>query len=93
MCAIELESPAAEAWLAELNSRIRPGDARDVVRSAAFGLSFQVKLGDLDLTDADHVGGLLNMVSDPLLVSSFQSTYSAVLGLAARYSDAHRSCC
>ena len=29
------------------------------------------------------------MVSDPLLVSSFQSTYSAVLGLAARYSDAH----
>ena len=89
MCAIELESPAAEAWLAELNSRIRPGDARDVVRSAAFGLSFQVKLGDLDLTDADHVGGLLNMVSDPLLVSSFQSTYSAVLGLAARYSDAH----
>jgi ATP/maltotriose-dependent transcriptional regulator MalT len=89
MCAIELESPAAESWLAELNSRIRPGDARDVVRSAAFGLSFQVKLGNLDLTDADHVGGLLNMVSDPLLVSSFQSTYSAVLGLAARYSDAH----
>ncbi len=35
-----------------------------------------MKLGDLDLDDADHVGGLLNMVSDPLLVSSFQSTYS-----------------
>jgi DNA-binding NarL/FixJ family response regulator len=88
MCAIELELPHAESWLAELNSRVRRGDPRELVRSAAFELSFQVKLGDIDLTDADHVVGLLDMVSDPLLVSSFQSTYSAVLGLAARYSDA-----
>jgi DNA-binding NarL/FixJ family response regulator len=90
MCAIELELPHAESWLRELNAAAQVADARDQVRSAAFGLSFQVKLGDVDLAEADRAYALIELVADPLLVSSFESTYSAVLGLAARYPDARR---
>jgi DNA-binding NarL/FixJ family response regulator len=88
-----LESEHAETWLAELNRNVRAGEPREVVRAAAYGLSYQVKLGDLDLVDADRAYALLEMVSDPLLVSSFESTYSAVLGLAARYAEAERVAC
>ena len=90
MCAIELESEQAESWLETLNAGVQAGDARDVVRSAAFGLSYQVKLGNIDLTDADRAFALLNLLEDPLLISSFESTYSAVLGLAARYAEAQQ---
>ncbi len=52
---IELERPDAEATLGELSKlwRATDGDVRAVVRAAAYGLSYQVKLGDLDLHDAD----------------------------------------
>ena len=88
MCAIELEAPHAEQWLRELDAGVRPGEPREIVRAAAIGLSFQVKLGDLDLTDADSAAGLVPFVDDPLVTSAFQSTYSAMLGLAARYAEA-----
>jgi LuxR family maltose regulon positive regulatory protein len=90
MCAIELESPHAEQWLGELNAAVPPGEPRGLVRSAAIGLSCQVKLGDLDLSDADNVATLVPFVDDPLVVSAFQSTYSAMLGLVGRYSEAQR---
>ena len=88
MCAVELELPDAGESLCALNVGVHLGEVREVVRSAACGLSYQTKHGVLDLTDADAAAGLLEGVSDPLLVSSFQSTYSAVLGLVARYEDA-----
>ena len=88
MCAIELEAPHAEQWLRELDAGVRPGEPREIVRAAAIGLSFRVKLGDLDLTDADSAVGLVPFVDDPLVTSAFQSTYSAMLGLAARYAEA-----
>lgn len=88
MCLIELERPDAEPALRELEAGVRVLDARDLVRAAASRLSFQVKLGDLSLDDADFAATLLKQVADPLVVSSFQSTYSAVLGLACRYEEA-----
>jgi LuxR family transcriptional regulator, maltose regulon positive regulatory protein len=88
MCLVELERPEAEAMLRALQVGVRITDARDVVRAAASGLSFQVKLGNLDLHDADLAARLLDRVADPLVVSSFQSTYAAVLGLVCRYDDA-----
>lgn len=88
MCLVELERPDAEATLRGLEAGVRMVDARDVVRAAASGLSFQVKLGNLDLHDADLAATLLGRVADPLVVSSFQSTYSAVLGLVGRYEEA-----
>ncbi len=88
MCAIELESPVADEWIAELHAGVSPSDPREIVRDAAIGLSFQVKLADLDLTDADSAASLVDLVDDPLVVSAFQSTYSAMLGLTARYNDA-----
>jgi DNA-binding NarL/FixJ family response regulator len=90
MCAIELELPHAESWLRELKATAQTAEVRDQVRSAAFGLSFQVKLGNIDLAEADRAYALIEWVADPLLVSSFESTYSAVLGLAARYQEARR---
>jgi len=88
ICAVELEMPDAREALDALDAGVQLSDVREVVRSAACGLSYQVKLGTLDLTDADVAAELLENVSDPLLVSSFQSTYSAVLGLASRYEEA-----
>ncbi len=77
MCLMELERPEAERTLRDLEAGVRMVDVRDVVRAAASGLSFQVKLGNLDLDDADLAATLLEQVTDPLVVSSFQSTYSA----------------
>jgi ATP/maltotriose-dependent transcriptional regulator MalT len=88
MCAIELEMPVADDWLRELKAAVRPSEPRETVRAAAIGLSFQSKLGDLDLTDADDAAGLVSFVDDPLVMSSFQSTYAAILGLVARYAEA-----
>jgi ATP/maltotriose-dependent transcriptional regulator MalT len=47
-----------------------------------------MKRGDLDLRDADLAATLVDQVSDPLVVSSFQSVYSVVLGLVGRYEEA-----
>jgi tetratricopeptide (TPR) repeat protein len=88
ICAVELEMPDAGDTLRALDAGVQLSDVREVVRSATCGLSYQVKLGTLDLTDADAAAELLGGVGDPLLVSSFQSTYSAVLGLVARYEEA-----
>jgi LuxR family maltose regulon positive regulatory protein len=88
MCSVELESPDAARMLAELRQGVRFANPREVVRSATCGLSYQIKLGSLDLSEADLAATLLHRVSDPLLVSAFQSTYSAALGLVARYAEA-----
>ena len=85
---IELERSEAGDNLRTLQATVRPADPTQVVRASAYGLSYQIKLGDLDLAEADAAAKLLERVRDPLLVSSFQSTYSAALGLAARYVDA-----
>jgi len=90
MCAIELEMPDAGSTLLAMTADVRRSDVREIVRSAVLGLSYQVKFGNLDLTDADLAAELLESVSDPLMVSAFQSTYSGVLGLVARYEEAQR---
>ena len=88
LCTIELERPDAQHALGALKAGVRLTDARDAVRAASADLSFQLKLGDIDLEDADLVAVLVDQVQDPLVVSSFQSTYSTALGLACRYRDA-----
>ena len=88
MCLIELESPDAAEMLSSLRRDVRFSDPREVVRAATYGLSFQIKLADLDLAEGDLALTFLDRVSDPLLVSAFQSTYSAALGLVARYDEA-----
>jgi ATP/maltotriose-dependent transcriptional regulator MalT len=87
-CLIELERPESAETLRKLASNVRRADPRDMVRAAAYGLSLQTKLGNLDLAEADVAATLLGRVRDPLLVSSFESIYSIALGLAARYSEA-----
>jgi DNA-binding NarL/FixJ family response regulator len=52
-----------------------------------------MKLGDLDLDEADLAVPLLERVRDPLVVSSFESMYASALGLAARYEDARQMAC
>ncbi len=88
LCAVELESPEAAETLHYLTSSVNRSDVREVVRAAALGLSYQLTLGTLDLGEADTAHELLGGVPDPLIVSSFQSMYSAVLGLMARYEEA-----
>jgi ATP/maltotriose-dependent transcriptional regulator MalT len=88
ICATELELPEAGETLQHLNSGVDRSDVREVVRAASYRLNFQVKLGTLDLADADAAYELLGALTDPLIVSSFQSTYSGVLALTARYEEA-----
>jgi ATP/maltotriose-dependent transcriptional regulator MalT len=88
ICLVDLERPQVESPLRALQAEVTMTDARDVVRAAAYGLSFQVKLGSLDLHDADIAVRLLDQVADPLVVSSFQSVYAYVLGLSCRYEEA-----
>jgi DNA-binding NarL/FixJ family response regulator len=88
LCAVELELPEAAETLRHLSSGVNRSDVREVVRAAALGLSYQVTSGTLDLREADAAHELLEAVPDPLVVSSFQSTYSGVLGLTARYEEA-----
>jgi ATP/maltotriose-dependent transcriptional regulator MalT len=87
---IELEKPESDDTLRTLKSTVQEADPRDVVRAATFGLSYQLKLGNLDLDEADFAATLLERVRDPLIRSAFESTYSNALGLAARYQDARR---
>jgi DNA-binding NarL/FixJ family response regulator len=88
LCVIELERPEAEEAFHAFAAGVRRIDAREVVRAAAGGLNFRIKLGNVDLDDADRASNLLGHVTDPLIVSSFQSVYSAALGLTSRYQEA-----
>jgi LuxR family maltose regulon positive regulatory protein len=88
LCAVELELPEAVETMRHLSAGVNRSDAHEVVRAAAYGLTFQVTLGTLDLGEADAAYELLGAVVDPLLVTSFQSTYSTALGLVARYEEA-----
>ena len=88
LCATELELPEAEATLAELSAAVRISDPRDVVRASAHELTVQLRMGSLDLRDADRAWELVYAISDPLIESAFQSVYSSALALGGRYDDA-----
>jgi ATP/maltotriose-dependent transcriptional regulator MalT len=88
ICAVELEKPEADDWLRALQAGVRRSDVKEVVRSAATGLSYQMNMGSLDLADADSAAELLDGVGDPMLISAFQSGYSAALAFVARYDEA-----
>ena len=88
MALVELERPEADATIRTLRSSVRPTDPREVVRAAAHALNYQLKLGNLDLDEANLAETLLERVRDPLVVSAFQSMYSSALGLAAWYERA-----
>ncbi|MEX2613881.1 MAG: LuxR C-terminal-related transcriptional regulator [Gaiellaceae bacterium] len=88
ICAIELELPEAAATLEALSAAVGPSNPRDLVRAAAHRLSYQLKLGPIDLTDADRAYQLLGNVQDPLTQSSFQCAYAGALAFSARYAEA-----
>jgi LuxR family transcriptional regulator, maltose regulon positive regulatory protein len=88
MCSIELERPDAVAALEALRADTSFSQPRDVVRAAAYTLSAQLKLGSLDLAQADVAVELLATVEDPLVASAFRNVHAAALALSARYDDA-----
>ena len=88
MALVELERPEADEALVSLRSKVRRGDPREVVRASAYGLFHQLRLGDLDLEDAEVAASLVQRVRDPLVISAFQSIFACALGVAARYEDA-----
>jgi DNA-binding NarL/FixJ family response regulator len=88
ICAVELEKPEADDWLRALQAGVRRSDVKEVVRAAATGLSYQMNMGTLELTNADSAAELLDGVGDPMLVSAFLSGYSAALAFVGRYDEA-----
>ena len=91
LCSIELELPEATEQNANATSRVfLASDAREILQSATYGLGYGSKFGLMISRMPTQPTSLLSAVDDPLVVSSFQSVYSSVLGLAARYDDALR---
>jgi DNA-binding NarL/FixJ family response regulator len=88
MCLIDLERPEAAEALEQLSSSVVRSDPNDVVRCAALRLTYQFRLGALDLDEADRAYELLASVRDPLSRTSFECNYCAALGLATRYDEA-----
>jgi DNA-binding CsgD family transcriptional regulator len=88
ICAIELELPEVPAKLEALSAAVGPSNPRDFVRAAAHRLSYQLKVGPIDLIGADRAYQLLGNVRDPLTQSSFQCAYSGALAFSARYLEA-----
>jgi DNA-binding NarL/FixJ family response regulator len=85
---IDLEHDQAEQTFRALRLTVRHEEPREFVRASAFALCYQIKLGDLDVAEADIARAVVSRVRDPLVISSFQSTYASALGLLARYGDA-----
>jgi len=87
-CLIELEHPQAVSTLELLRAGVSFGDAREAVRAAGHRVYCQLRLGSIELSEADRASQLLPAAEDPLVESSFQIAYSAALALAARYDEA-----
>jgi DNA-binding CsgD family transcriptional regulator/tetratricopeptide (TPR) repeat protein len=90
ICATALELPEAPEMLRSLVAGVSRSSTREVLQSATYEAGCRCKFGHLDLASADAAYHLLSAVDDPLVVSSFQSLYSSLLGLGARYDDALR---
>ncbi|CAN5372812.1 HTH-type transcriptional regulator MalT [soil metagenome] len=90
ICATELELPEAGERMRTLVAGVSRSDTREILQSATYGIGYGSKFGLIDLAAADAAYELLRSVDDPLVVASFQSVYSSLLGLAARYDDALR---
>jgi len=88
ICATELELPEATEMTRSLAVSVSRSNIREVFQCASYELGYGTNFGHIDLADADAAYELISTVEDPLVVSSFQSVYSSVLGLAARYGDA-----
>ena len=88
LCAIELELPEARAALDELNLDVRMSNPRDLVRAATSHLSYHLRFGSVDLSQAEIARELLETINDPLSESSFLAGYCDALALAARYDEA-----
>src|SRR5262245_46285867 len=91
VCLIDLQLPDAEQALVELSAGVPVGDAREVVRMAAYRLYIELRTASLRLEHADTAHQLIDAVGDPLVETSFLSGYSAALGIAARYEEAERA--
>jgi len=90
ICATELELPEATEMMRTLAAGVSRTDPREVLQCTIYEVGYQSKFGLLELGDADSAYELLSAVDDPLLLSAFQSVYSSLLALAARYDDALR---
>jgi DNA-binding NarL/FixJ family response regulator len=91
VCLIDLQLPDAEPALVELSAGVSVGDAREVVRMAAYRTYIELRTANLTLDHADTAHRLIDAVGDPLVETSFLSGYSAALGIAARYEEAERA--
>ncbi|HXF98658.1 MAG TPA: LuxR C-terminal-related transcriptional regulator [Gaiellaceae bacterium] len=89
ICASELELPEATEMLEELLRTVRMSNTRDVVRAATCQLSYQIRMGNIDLADADVAWELSESVKDPLVRAAYYVAYANVLALSARYAEAH----
>ncbi len=87
-CLIDLERPQAPQVLEQLSSMVVRSDPREVVRCAGVRLVYQIKLGELDLAEADRANELLEGVRDPLTRTAFACNYACALALATRYDEA-----
>jgi ATP/maltotriose-dependent transcriptional regulator MalT len=88
MCLIDLEREQAAELLEQLSSAMIRSNPLDVIRCAGVRLTYQLRLGELNLAEADRANELIESLPDPLARTSFECNYAWALALAARYPDA-----
>jgi ATP/maltotriose-dependent transcriptional regulator MalT len=88
MSAIELDPYAARGAVQPLRDGVTPASPREFVKASTCVLSLAARSGKVDVTEGDIAWELIPAVGDPLVETSFESMYSNVLALAARYMEA-----
>jgi DNA-binding CsgD family transcriptional regulator len=87
--AIDLELASSLPLLRELQSSSETLNPTEVIQAADKSLAYGLRFGAVEsLAEAKRVAELLPSVPDPFLRSSFGSTFSCALNLAAEYNHA-----
>ena len=87
-CLIDLEVPDALPALERLSADVSLADPRERIRASGHRVFLQLRLGSINLEEADTIRCLIPVTHDPIVVSSFLSAYAWSLGLSARYDEA-----
>ena len=88
MSAVDLDPRTARQGLQRLESGVTPTTPREFVKAVTCSLSLATRTGYIELARGELAWELIPTVGDPLLETSFESIYSGVLALAARYPEA-----
>jgi LuxR family maltose regulon positive regulatory protein len=88
LTSIDLNPSDVRDAFEDLKSGATPAFPREFVKASTCGLSIGARSGAIDPSEGEMAWELIPVLADPLLETSFESIYSNILALAARYDEA-----